>query len=229
MKQLSIPMTKAEKLGTWIYLFVQMFLLPPMMYIINDLLPRPLSDAGLNFVFFSLNFICVTVICHKYLLASVRKALAQPSLCLRSAFLGLLLYYVGSFAVNFLIAYVKPDFINANDSSIADLVQDNYTLISIGTVLLVPPVEEVFYRGLIFRGLFSRSRVAAYAVSAAIFSAIHITGYLGVYDPVSLGLSFLQYLPAGLCLGWAYAKADNILAPILIHMAVNQIASYAMR
>ncbi len=229
MNPLSISMTKAENIGGWVYLLFQMFLLPAILLIVNSLLPNPFSDAEINFLFFAINFICVTVICNRFLLTSLKKGFAQPFICLRAAFIGFLLYFVLSFVVNLLIGYIKPDFMNANDSSIAELTQENFTLISISTVLLVPPVEEVFYRGLIFRGLYHRSRVAAYIVSAAVFSAIHVTGYIGVYDTVSLGLSFLQYLPAGICLAWSYEKADNIFAPILIHAAVNQIATSAMR
>lgn len=222
-------MTKAETIGSWIYWFVQMFLLPTALLIINTMLPNPFSDAAINFLFFALNFISVTAICNRYLLTSLKKGLKEPFLCLRTAFIGFLLYFALSFAVNFLISYVKPDFTNANDSSIAELTMENYPLIVISTVLLVPIVEEVFYRGLIFGGLYRRSPVAAYIVSASVFSAIHITGYIGIYDTVSLGLSFLQYLPAGICLAWAYVRSDNIFTPILIHMAVNQIAISAMR
>ena len=222
-------MTKSENTGGWIYLILQIFLIPLILVICNELLSNPFSDAEINFLFFALNFICVTVICSRFLLTSVKDFFARPFVCVRSAFIGLLLYFVLSFGVNLLIGHIKPDFINENDSSIADLSQQNFTLISIGTVLLVPTVEEVFYRGLIFRGLYNRCSWAAYIVSSAIFSAIHIVGYIGVYDTLSLLLSFLQYLPAGFCLAWAYANADNIFAPILIHTAVNQIATSAMR
>ena len=54
-------------------------------------------------------------------------------------------------------------------------------------------------------------------------------GYFGVYTPMQLLISFLSYLPAGFCLGWAYEKADTIFAPILIHAAVNAIGIYGMR
>jgi len=82
---------------------------------------------------------------------------------------------------------------------------------------------------LIFRELYGKSRWAAYLVSIAAFAAVHIIGYLRVYSPMELLLSFLQYLPAGLCLAWSYAKSDTIFAPILIHTAVNAIGISAMR
>ena len=42
-------------------------------------------------------------------------------------------------------------------------------------------------------------------------------------------MALLQYLPAGLCLAWSYAKSDTIFAPILIHALVNAWGIYEMR
>ena len=91
-------------------------------------------------------------------------------------------------------------------------------------VILVPLVEEVLYRGLIFRNLYRSSQVAAYLVSMAAFAAIHVLAYIGSESVTTLVLCFLQYLPAGLCLAYAYRKSDTILAPILMHIAINQVA-----
>ena len=222
-------MTKGENLGGWIYLLLQTFLVPLVLVIINEFLPDPFSDSEMNFIFFALNFICVTAICGRFLKNSIKDLFKRPAEVLCSAGIGFVLYFILNIVVSYLVLYLKPDFINENDSSIAELTQDNFGLISIGTVLLVPTVEEVFYRGLVFRGIYNRCNWAAYLVSASVFSAIHIVGYIGIYDTASLGIAFLQYLPGGLCLAWSYARADNIFAPIIIHTAINQIAISSMR
>ena len=105
----------------------------------------------------------------------------------------------------------------------------NRLLMLIGTVILVPPVEECLFRGLIFGLFHRRSRLAAYAVSSLLFCAIHVIGYIGYYEPLHLLLCFVQYLPAGLALGWAYEFSGSIYAPTLIHMAVNAIGILSMR
>ena len=102
-------------------------------------------------------------------------------------------------------------------------------LMSIGTVLLVPVVEEMLFRGVLFGRLYQKNCFLAYALSTILFSCIHIVGYLGVYAPTDLFLSFLQYVPAGICLAWSYAKSGCIWAPILIHIAVNQVGTLSMR
>ena len=99
----------------------------------------------------------------------------------------------------------------------------------ISTVILVPPVEECLFRGVIFRNLYGKSRLTAYIVSILAFAVIHIIGYIGKYSAIELVMAFLQYLPAGLCLAWAYTKADTIFAPIVIHALVNAVSIGLLR
>ena len=229
MKSLSVKTTKWETVFGWIYFVLQLFLIPVALVLINGLLPHPLSVAGLNIVLFCLNFLCVTVIFRKFLWKSLQQSAKTPFLCLRAAFFGLMAYFLASFAISALVLFLRPDFRNVNDQAIREMTRENFTPMAICTVLLVPVAEESFFRGLIFQGLYNKSRVAAYLVSTLAFAAIHIVSYVGTYDMELLGLCLLQYLPAGLCLGWAYAKADSIWAPILMHITINQIGIFAMR
>ena len=222
-------MIKDEVRYGWAFYVLQLLILPSLLVWGNQLLLHPLSEAALNFALFALNFLCTTVIFHRFLLASGRQALMTPFRTLRMAVFGLLLYYVGMALVVALILALRPDFSNANDANILALTQDNYPLMALGTIVLVPITEETLYRGLIFRGLHQKSRLAAYAVSALVFAAVHVVSYIGTMDWGLLGLSLVQYLPAGLALAWAYEKADTIWAPILMHMTINQISITFMR
>ena len=40
----------------------------------------------------------------------------------------------------------------------------------------------------------------------------------------SVLLAALQYIPAGIALGWTYEKSNTIWAPILLHMTINAIS-----
>ena len=62
-----------------------------------------------------------------------------------------------------------------------------------------------------------------------LFSAIHVTGYIGYYEPRILFLCFIQYLPIAYCLNFAYRHSGTIVAPILMHMLNNLMATAAMR
>lgn len=222
-------MTKKEVRFGWAFFALQLLVLPTILVWVNQLLHPPLPEVALNFVMFALNFLCTTVIFHRFLLSNGRQALELPFRTLRMAVFGLMLYYVGVILVGKLILALRPDFANANDANILELAQDNYALMAFSIIILVPIAEETLYRGLIFRGLHSKSRIAAYIVSALVFSAVHVTGYIGTMDWQLVGLSLLQYLPAGLSLAWAYEKADSIWAPILMHMTINQLSIALMR
>lgn len=229
MKKLTVSVTRAEMILGFIYIAVQLLILPSVLVMGNRLLGSPFSTVQVQFALFCADFICVTVIFHRFLIQSAKCTLAAPFRTLRFAGIGLLLYWAGSFAVNLFVLNVYPNFSNVNDASIGQLTRDNYTLMVVGTVLLVPVTEETLYRGLVFGTLYKRSPVAAYAVSTLVFAALHIVSYIGSYEPLLLLLCFLQYVPAGLCLAWAYAQADSIWASILIHIAVNQMGVVAMR
>ena len=222
-------MTRKEAYYGFVYLIVQFFLLPPVISLILPFLPENINDAQLNFAYYLLNFIAITVILRKFLWQNLDRMSMYPGYLFRVVLLGLARYIVLNTLVGALLLRLDPSYFNANDSAIAEMVQSELTLIAAGTILLVPLAEECMFRGLIFGNLRKYNRILAYLVSITVFSVIHITGYLGVYTPMQLLISFLSYLPAGLCLARAYEEADTIIAPILIHAAVNAIAIYGMR
>ena len=227
--KLTVSMTRRETALGWGYLLVSMFVLPFALGFCNALLPAPLSETVLNLIFFALNFLCVAVIFHRFLTESVRAAIKNLWRCLRAAAIGFLLYYLALTLLSRVTFFLYPDFSNVNDANIVHLSQQHFPLMAFATVFLVPITEETLYRGLLFQSLSRKSRVAAYAVSTLVFSAIHIMGYVGTADFVTLILCFIQYLPAGLTLAWAYEQADTIVAPMLMRITINQIGIAAMR
>lgn len=226
---LSTRQSEQEIILGWVYFLVQLLVLPSLLVWGNTRAGRPFSEAELNFTFFSINFAAVLWIFHRFLSGSFRQVRVHPAYFCQAVILGLAAYLACSRGMDWLLARIAPGYSNANDASIAALSRGNFTLMAIGTVLLVPPVEECFYRGLIFRPLYGRSPWAAYLLSMAAFSLAHIVGYLGSYSLREMVVCFLQYLPAGLCLAWSYTKSDTIFAPIVIHALVNAWGIWQMR
>jgi len=80
-----------------------------------------------------------------------------------------------------------------------------------GVVLIAPVVEELFYRGIILRGLLRRySRRNALLLSALIFGAAH----MNLYQFVGGGL-------VGLLLGWLYIHFRSTLPGMFFHAIYN--------
>ena len=227
--KLSISMTRQETLLGWIYLLVSNLVLPTLIVQICKWLALPLSEAMLNIVYAIINFVFVLVIFWRFLLDSFKKLLSTPWHSLRYAALGFLIYYGLTLLLSHIILWISPSFFNVNDAAIGELSQENYSLMAFCVIFLVPVAEEVFYRGLLFQGLQHKNRGLAYLVSVFIFAAVHVFSYIGMYDWLTLLLCFVQYLPAGLAMAWAYEKSDTIFAPILIHITINQIGMSAMR
>lgn len=226
-KSLSACPNSQETIWGFTYLAFQILALPSLLNTLNQGLH--LSDAELNFVFFFINFMSVLGIFHDYLSRSFQQVTAHPAYFCQAVVLGTVAYFACRYALNWLIGLISPGFSNYNDASIAALSRGSRLLMILGTVILVPFAEECLYRGLIFRNLYGKNRAAAYIVSILAFACIHILGYLGRYSPLELCMAVLQYLPAGLCLAWAYTKADTVFAPIVIHAIVNAVGIYRLR
>ena len=122
-----------------------------------------------------------------------------------------------------------PALRNPNDMHIAQMVSQQFWLMALGTVFLVPPVEELLHRGAVFGMLWEKNKVLAWLVSVALFSGIHILGYLQLGDSLLLFLCFLQYIPPAIALCWLYMSTGSIFAPILMHMAYNAIGILFVR
>ncbi|MDO5400514.1 MAG: CPBP family intramembrane metalloprotease [Eubacteriales bacterium] len=226
-QSLSACPSRRETIWGFSYMAFELLLLPELLHAMNPWMRLP--EAELNFVFFLLNFLALSLILHDYLGRSLQQVWRHPAYFCQAVILGGAAYYACFHAVNYIIDLLAPGYANLNDSSIASMAGSRSFLMAVGTVILVPPAEECLYRGLIFRNLYGKSRWAAYAVSILAFALVHVLGYVGTYSPLHLTMAVLQYLPAGLCLAWAYTKADTVFAPIFIHALVNAISLSKLR
>ena len=228
MKHQLPKLNAAETALGIVFLFAQLLLIPIAIGVILVIFRIAVSEAELNALCFGANFACAAVIFHRYWLQSIKELSEKWSAVISSAVKYFIFYYAATIVVNLLIFQLDPTFSNANDESIAAMSADAKLLISICVVLLVPPVEEILYRGIVFGKLHAISPILAYAISMVLFAAIHVLGYIGTVSPMRLLLCFLQYLPAGYCLARAYAVSGNLFASILIHSTINLIASLLM-
>lgn len=131
--------------------------------------------------------------------------------------------------LQYLVNALFPSFSNLNDGHVNAQLDAAPVLATVSVAFLAPVAEELLYRGLLFRGLYSSSRAAAWCVSAGLFSLSHVLGYLGLYGPEHALIAFVLYLPAGTCLNLAYRKSGNIITPMLMHIAINITGLVLMR
>ncbi len=220
---------KAESIFGLCYLAAQQFAVPFLLALVMALLGFSTTELWLNFIFFAFNFLVVAVAFHRYLLADLRIFSKNLFSVLGLCVVGFVVYWAANIFAGLVIALYFPDFANPNDANIQAMADDRFWVMFTGSVILVPLVEETLYRGVLF-GLADRiNRPLAYILSTLAFALIHVVGYVGTVSPLYLLVSMLQYVPAGLCLSWAYARSNTIFAPVLIHTAVNFLGMLAMR
>ena len=215
------PPRHDETVVGWFCYAFQLLVLPSLLTSLNSLLKKPFSKAEVNFTYFLLNFLLSLWVYHRFLGANWKPVRSHPILFSQAVILGLVAYWVSFNLVNLLLHRLDPGFVNQNDASIAAMKRGSYYIVLLGTGFLAPLTEECVYRGLIFRSLWRVSPVGAYLVSTAVFSVVHLLGYIGAYSPSQLVLAFLQYLPAGVWLGWCYAKSGTIFGPLAMHAIIN--------
>ena len=221
--------TPNESVFGFIYFLLQLIVIPGILLAINMMLPNPMSEAVVNFIFFAANFLVVLLLFRKFLNKNLQSLRERPWYVLRCAGLGLLLYMAGNGIFSFVVTPLFPDFANINDAAIMEMVQEHFGLMTVGTVLFVPLAEECFYRGLIFRNLYDKHPAWAYILSMTVFSLAHVVSYVTMADFGTLVLCFFQYLPAAFALSWCYRRCGCIFAPVLVHMAVNQTGMLLIR
>jgi membrane protease YdiL (CAAX protease family) len=228
MNNLLLPSLKEQSIGFRYTIFTVVFL-PPLMGLILSAAGILLPAAHQNFLYFAINFAVVALVFRRFLTASLLDAVERWLRIGLVAVIGFVVYSLLSYGLGRLITLLRPDFGNANDSNIAQLAKDNFLLTAVGTVILVPISEECMHRGAVFGMIRRKNRLAAYLISTVLFAVMHIDSFFGLLSGPALLLSFLQYVPAGLCLAAAYEISGSIFAPVLIHMAVNALGIFALR
>lgn len=228
----SLPVpSNGERLGGWIYLPFYLFLLPVMLAAILIAMGHTGLSAEdqirMNLIYGALNFLILGFIFRKYLNESAAQAFSRPGRFLGAIFGGLVIYFFGTSTMASLSEYLIPGMENVNDAQIVELLDSGRVEMLIFTIALAPLAEELIFRGLIFSTIYPRSRFWAYAVSICLFSLLHVLGFIGSYPIATLGVCFLEYLPASFGLAWALEFSGSIWADIGVHMLANTFAMLA--
>ncbi|MBQ8238857.1 MAG: CPBP family intramembrane metalloprotease [Oscillospiraceae bacterium] len=213
-------LTRKEMKYGLITMLVCMLLLPPVLS-----LALPGWSAGrLNFTAYFITAGAAVYVLRRYLLQNLKIAVSHPFYCVYYAVLSYLGYMVFTELVTNIVYTAAPGFVNLNNENVTAMLDSEFGLMAFTTVVLAPIAEECLFRGLLLRGVYDRSPVLAWVLSVGLFAAIHVTGFIRSYAPLELLLAFVQYLPAGIALCFAYRRGGSIFSPILTHAIVNSMA-----
>jgi membrane protease YdiL (CAAX protease family) len=102
---------------------------------------------------------------------------------------------------------------------IRNLSPGGFGLVLAAGALVAPFTEELFLRGIIFRGyLLAKGPVVAYGMSSALFAVLHLN------LP-----AFLPLFVIGLVLAWLYQRTGSLVPCIVAHGVNNGMAFLVLR
>ncbi|MBQ3404712.1 MAG: CPBP family intramembrane metalloprotease [Oscillospiraceae bacterium] len=231
-KPFSHPMRKSEIIFGWIFLPVFVLLLPraTAFFCIRVLVRYwpGLDSAHLNFLFFALGFVILTVCMFSFLRESFHDLLDNLLNTVKALFICFVLYYLLLYVVNLLCILTVGDAINPNEENVRAAAELNSNVMLAVAVIIGPIVEETLFRGVVFGSIRRKNRLLAYAVSCLLFSLYHIWQYFpDSFDWMYL-MYLLQYIPGGICLAMAYERGGSIWSSIMLHSLINFISMQAM-
>lgn len=224
------PNPLALILGYVYWIFYQFFLGTILVWLLPKLGVDVYTVKGnsmLQLSYMVINFIAVLLIFRRFLVASVKDMKGKIRRCILSALLGFAIYYVLAWQISFVYFLFDLEPQNLNQETVDLLLEETPWQMLLCTVVFAPFVEECLFRGLFFAPLYRKLPLLAYILSAVLFSAVHVVGGIGQLDVLTLVLCFIQYLPAGIALGFVYQRTGNIFGPMLLHFAINFLASAA--
>lgn len=221
------PMTQVELVLGWVYVFVHMFAMTYILSALNayvfPLMGFQLSSVWLNLIYYAVGFSYLLGFLFHYLRESFADMCGNFLNTVIAVLVGFIAYVLLFNLVSFGLDFFLDDLTNPNSAAVNATAKLNPNTMLVIGVLLAPVVEETLFRGVVFGSLRRKNAILAYAVSTLLFAVYHLWSYL-VYDfHPSLFLYLLQYLPAGLALGWAYDYSKTLYAPIFLHMVINYV------
>lgn len=113
----------------------------------------------------------------------------------------------------------------ANQRDIQSLIESGRILSVLIVCFLAPFVEEILFRGLIYRSSRTVFNVpVSLFISSFLFAAVHMRTEMQTCDWDMLWIGLARYLAPGLAFGFLYEKRKNILTCIFLHSLLNAIA-----
>lgn len=209
----------------WIYIPVHYLVLPLLLGLFSEYMD--ISAAALNIAYIGISAAIVFTVflpylhCHYYRLAENLKR------CILALLIGFAIEYALSIPTALLLMALEDNAMNPNNEAIMSMIADSSAIQGL-TIFIAPVVEEVFFRGVIFGSIQRRSRAAAYIVSAALFSLMHVWQYALAYGDPGLLIYAIQYIPMSIALAWSYDRSRCIWTPIFFHMISNALSVYVL-
>ena len=181
-------------------------------------------NAWYNFVFDGILAVLGIVLYPKVFQKAIEYiSLLDPKKVLKMTLAGYGLIYVVSTITSILVELVQSGGESANQAGIETIMNVCPVPMILAVVVCAPIVEELIFRGIIFRSFRKINVYLALFVSSFAFGFIHISSYVLSGD-MSQWIQMLPYMAMGFVFALSYEKSKSIAVPMYLHFINNLIS-----
>lgn len=211
-----------------VYLLVMPLLLERLFSLVETLLGLPVERGVRSALYYYFLFAVTLVIFYRFIALTTSRFFDNPGRSCTELFFSLLVFYGANELMYRVLSLFFGSRPNLNDTIIVAQIDALPRTTALVVIFIAPFVEEVLFRGLVFGCLKDVSRAAAYVVSAALFSLLHVWTFALWQWNLTYLILMLQYLVPGLVFAWAFDRSGTLWTSILLHAAVNALALYVI-
>lgn len=225
-------LTEGEKIAGTVFFVIYLLVLPfvtrPALDLLGRLLGVTIGESLGNTIYYYVLFAVTLIIFHRFIGRTTTLFLENAVGSLKVLAVGFIAFYGLNELTYRLTRLVVGNHTNLNDMTISAQIDAAPWTTLLIVVILAPFVEEMLFRGLVFGGLRSKSRLAAYALSCALFALLHVWQYALVSQDITYLVLMIQYLVPGLVLAWCFDRSGTLWTSMLLHAGVNALSYWAI-
>ena len=219
-------MTRLEQIRGFLF-FALFFLVFPSLktlaeWFFDHFFGLYLSEALSAMVYYYLIGILTWFLFRRFLKQDLRLLLDFLPENLSSCAVGL----AGALALQFLVNRLPYPVENPTPASWAEQYAYSPAATAIIGGILMPLIEEVLFRGLVFGSLRGYSPLAAWLVSMLLFMVYSVWTFAVAHEDVRYLVLAVQYLPLAAALALCYERGGCVCSCVLLHALLNALALF---
>lgn len=218
-------LTQSEYVRGWIFFALYVVLFPVLMGLVQRSFDGALPVAETNLVYYLVCVTLVLLVFWSYLKNGFHLLLDWLPENLFAFGAGL----IAAGVLHFLVMRLPYPVENPNPLNYAEQFALSPAATLVILVVLMPIVEEVLFRGLLFSTARGYSRALAYVLSTLVYAVYCVWQFVYAFGTVDFRylLLALQYLPMSLALTWSYDNGGSVWTPIVLHGVINAFSLFS--
>ena len=210
---------KREFIFLLIYFPFHFFILPYLLELIDIKLNLGINTVDLTVIYYSIGLILLIIFTFNFLKNDFNTLIDRLFHNIIQLIISYFFMVFLTVILSYFITMIDNSLENLNNSAIIEMAETQTGKTTAVAVFMAPIVEEILFRGLIFKLTRSKSIYLAFIVSILFFGFYHVWQY--VFLDVRYLFLIIEYIPATFALCWSYEKSGSIWCPIFLHMYIN--------